>query len=247
MSVKLASVVAVLAAALAVVPATASPDAPAVRQCRGGVLHPVGTPAMSWAGVVARSDVRAYRRPGKRVLAHFGRLNQNHYPTTFLVVGAIVTRRCTASWYRVKLPMRPNGVIGYVRPADVAVQKVRTRIEVDLSRRVLRFFRGRTLRLKARVAIGSISTPTPIGRFYVNQRLRARDPNGPYGPAALGISAFSDVLQGWTQGGPIAIHGTNAPWSIGQAVSHGCIRLPNATLRRLFAAVPGGTPVVIHP
>jgi lipoprotein-anchoring transpeptidase ErfK/SrfK len=51
--------------------------------------------------------------------------------------------------------------------------------------------------------------------------------NGPYGPAALGISAFSNVLTGWAQGGPIAIHGTNAPWSIGRAVSNGCIRVPS--------------------
>ena len=53
-------------------------------------------------------------------------------------------------------------------------------------------------------------------------------------------------ITGWTQGGPIAIHGTNEPWSIGHDVSNGCIRLPNATLKRLFDAVPAGTPVVIR-
>src|SRR5437588_24459 len=64
---------------------------------------------------------------------------------------------------------------------------------------------------------------------------------------AIGISAFSNVLTGWTQGGPVAIHGTDEPWSIGRAVSNGCIRLPNALLRRLFRATPAGTPVVVHP
>jgi lipoprotein-anchoring transpeptidase ErfK/SrfK len=80
----------------------------------------------------------------------------------------------------------------------------------------------------------------------VNQRLIPTDPAGPLGPGAIGISAFSSVLTGWTQGGPIAIHGTNEPSSIGEAVSNGCIRLPNETLRRVFAMVLAGTPVLIR-
>jgi lipoprotein-anchoring transpeptidase ErfK/SrfK len=55
------------------------------------------------------------------------------------------------------------------------------------------------------------------------------------------------VLTDWVQGGPIAIHGTDDPGSIGQPVSNGCVRVPNATLRRLLRATPAGTPVVIHP
>ena len=62
----------------------------------------------------------------------------------------------------------------------------------------------------------------------------------------MGISAFSNVLTGWAQGGPIAIHGTNEPWSIGKAVSNGCIRLPNRILRRLFPQALNGTPVLIR-
>jgi lipoprotein-anchoring transpeptidase ErfK/SrfK len=73
------------------------------------------------------------------------------------------------------------------------------------------------------------------------------DTNGPFGPGAIGVSAYSNVLTGWTQGGPVAIHGTNEPWSIGRAVSNGCIRLPNDTLRKLFAVAVAGTPVIIHP
>jgi lipoprotein-anchoring transpeptidase ErfK/SrfK len=80
----------------------------------------------------------------------------------------------------------------------------------------------------------------------VNQRLIPDDPSGPFGPGAVGISAFSDVLTGWTQGGPIAIHGTNEPSSIGHAVSNGCIRLPNTVLRRVFAEALAGTPVLIR-
>jgi lipoprotein-anchoring transpeptidase ErfK/SrfK len=240
-------VVGAVVAVLVAVPTTAS-SAPVSGNpnCRGGVLHPVGTPTTAYAAVVGRSGADAFRKPGGPRLRHFARLNVNRYPTTFSIVGAIVTRTCSASWYRVKLPIRPNGTAGYVRPADVVVQSVRTRIEIDLSARRLSFYRGRTLVIRTPVAVGSTATPTPIGRFYVNQRLVPTNPYGAFGPAALGVSAFSEVLTGWAQGGPIGIHGTNAPWSIGRAVSNGCIRVPNATLKRLFAATPGGTPVVIH-
>ena len=69
---------------------------------------------------------------------------------------------------------------------------------------------------------------------------------GPFGPGAIGISAFSNVLTGWAQGGPVAIHGTNEPWSIGHAVSNGCIRLPNTTLLKVFREAVAGTPVIIR-
>ncbi|HSS74630.1 MAG TPA: L,D-transpeptidase [Gaiellaceae bacterium] len=244
---KFVSVVAFLAAALAVVPATAFPARPPGKKtCHGGVLYPVGTATAAYAALV-KSEARVFRKPGGAELKRFAKLNENGYPTTFGLVGAVLTRTCAASWYRVKLPMRPNGIIGYVRPADVLVHRVTAWIDIDLSARQLRFFTGRKLLLKTPVAVGSPATPTPVGRFYVNQRIIATNPSGPYGPAALGVSAFSNVLTGWAQGGPIGIHGTNAPWSIGRAVSNGCIRVPNGTLKRLFSATIGGEPVVIHP
>ena len=243
--VKIVSLIVVLAAALAALPGTGSARE-AQKGCRAGVLHRVGTDTTAFAAVV-RGKTKAYRHPAGHALATFGKLNQNGYPTTFSIVGAVLDARCWATWYRVKLPMRPNGVVGYVKPHAVTVAKVAARIEVDLSARTLTFFRRGKRVLRTSVAVGSPSTPTPIGRFYVNQRLLPTDPSGPYGPAALGVSAFSDVLTGWAQGGPIGIHGTNADWSIGRAVSNGCIRVPNATITRIFARSPGGTPVVIHP
>jgi lipoprotein-anchoring transpeptidase ErfK/SrfK len=243
--VKLGPVVILLAGALAVALATATPARPAEVRCRAGVLHRVGTGTTAFAAV-AKGQVRVYRRPGRPPLARLKRLNENGYPTTFLIVGAITTRSCDASWYRVNLPMRPNGVVGYVRPWGVRVHRVRTRIEIDLSARRLIFFRRGHRVLSTPIAVGSPATPTPTGRFYVNQRLLPSNPYGPFGPAALGVSAFSPVLTGWAQGGPIGIHGTNAPWSIGRPVSNGCIRVPNRTLQRLFNATRGGTPVVIH-
>ena len=144
------------------------------------------------------------------------------------------------------MPLRPNGVSGFVPAREVEVGTVRTRVVVSISRRRLTLYRSGRKVLTVPVAVGSSATPTPTGSFYVNQRLIPSDPSGPFGPAAIGISAFSNVLTGWVQGGPIAIHGTNEPWSIGHAVSNGCIRVHNAVLRRLFRTTPAGTPVVIR-
>jgi lipoprotein-anchoring transpeptidase ErfK/SrfK len=167
-------------------------------------------------------------------------------PTVFSIRGGRLDKSCRPEWFLVQLPIRPNGVTGWIHASDVDIYEVRTRITVDLSARRVTLFRDGRRVLTSRAAIGSSATPTPTGSFYVNQRLVPTDPSGPFGPGAVGISSFSNVLTGWTQGGPIAIHGTNAPWSIGQAVSNGCIRLPNPTLRRLFRLAIAGTPVVVH-
>jgi len=123
--------------------------------------------------------------------------------------------------------------------------EVRTRVRVDLSdRRLTLFADGRPV-LRAPVAVGAPSTPTPRGRFFVVERIRVTDPSGPYGAAALALSAFSEKLTYWPDGGPVAIHGTNSPNSIGKAVSHGCVRLGAGDLKRLFSRVELGTPVEI--
>jgi lipoprotein-anchoring transpeptidase ErfK/SrfK len=181
------------------------------------------------------------------VLARFGPTNANGYPTVFAVVGIVVRRDCTPTWYRVELPLKPNGSTGYVRAASLAVARVRTRIEVSVSGRRLTLYRRGKPVLHAPVAVGAPATPTPTGSYYVDQRLLPDDPNGPFGPEAIGISAYSNVLTGWTQGGPVAIHGTNEPWSIGGNVSNGCIRLPNTILRKVFPLAVAGTPVIISP
>ncbi len=225
-------------------PSAQKPPTPAGAQCRPGASG-VGSAQVAVAAVVRRQAV-AYRRPGGHPFARFGRLNQNGVPTVFRVLEAVRARDCTSRWYRVQLPIKPNGVTGYVRAASVQMERVRTRIVVDLSARRLTFFRNGRRVLGTTVAVGSQATPTPTGSYYVNQRLVPLDTSGPFGPGAIGISAFSTVLTGWTQGGPVAIHGTNEPWSIGRAVSNGCVRVDNRVLRRLFAETPAGTPVQIR-
>jgi hypothetical protein len=214
-------------------------------RCLDGARRPLGNDRVAYAAIV-RGHAVAYHAPRRLPFARFGRLNVNGVPTVFSVVGEIVDSRCAARWYHVELPLRPNGTTGWVRARDVWVEKVQTKLLVDLSERRVFFYRNGRLVLHAPVAIGTRATPTPRGRYYVNQRLVPSNPRGPYGPGAIGISAFSNVLTGWAQGGPVAIHGTNEPWLIGRAVSNGCIRVRNDVLRRLFRAVPAGTPVIIR-
>jgi lipoprotein-anchoring transpeptidase ErfK/SrfK len=214
------------------------------RVCKTAVVQ-AGKPNVAVSAIVHSSAV-AYRRPGAKPFARFARLNVNGFPTVFRVLDVVRARNCSARWYRVQLPIRPNGVTGFVRASAVGTGPVRSRVVVDLSAKRLTLYRRGRAVLHAPVAVGSPATPTPLGRYYVNQRLIPPDPGGPYGPAAIGISAYSNVLTGWAQGGPIAIHGTNEPWSIGHAVSNGCIRVHNDVLKRLFQVTPAGTPVVIR-
>jgi lipoprotein-anchoring transpeptidase ErfK/SrfK len=216
------------------------------RTCSADGFHRLGSAKLAYAAVV-RSQAVVSRRPAGRPFARFGRLNVNGVPTIFSIRGVRVDGRCRPSSYLVQVPKRPNGVTAWVPAAQVAVARLRTRIVVDLSEKRVTLYRTGSRVLTTSAAIGSPATPTPTGSFYVNQRLIPRDKTGPFGPGAVGISAFSNVLTGWTQGGPIAIHGTNAPWSIGKAVSNGCIRIPNPALRRLFAQALNGTPVLIRP
>jgi lipoprotein-anchoring transpeptidase ErfK/SrfK len=214
------------------------------RTCADGSFHRLGSSRVAYAAIV-RSRAAVSHRPGGRAFAGFRTLNVNRVPTIFSIRGAVVDAKCDPKSYLVQIPRRPNGVTGWVPAVQVDTATLKTRIVVDLSERRVTLFRDGKKILSSKAAIGAPATPTPTGRFYVNQRLIPTDPTGPFGPGAVGISAYSNVLTGWTQGGPIAIHGTNAPWSIGQAVSNGCIRIPNAKLRRVFAQALNGTPVLI--
>jgi lipoprotein-anchoring transpeptidase ErfK/SrfK len=213
--------------------------------CKAGTERKLRSRSLAFAGVATRR-VTAYRKPGRQALRTFRRMNVNDFPTVFGVLAAVQDRACRPTWYRVQLPIRPNGSVGYVRAGTIELVAVRSRIVVDLSERRLSYYSGGKLVHRLTTAVGSKSTPTPTGRYYVNQRLIPTDPTGPYGPAAIGISAFSPVLIYWPQGGPIAIHGTNNPSSIGKPTSNGCLRLANDDLMLIWNKTPAGTPVVIR-
>ena len=131
--------------------------------------------------------------------------------------------------------------------ADVELRSVSTHIQVDLEARTLTLFDNGQAVLSTPVAIGSAEYPTPTGMFSVTDKLQDPNPDGAYGPYALGLSGRSEVLTDFAGGdGQIGIHGTNDPSSIGQAVSHGCIRVPNEVITQLNELLPLGTPVVVR-
>ena len=237
--------------AATVAPAAAAPGegrppaSAAATGCEPGSLRPLRSERIAYAAL-APTGVTAYRRPGGAALRVFGPVNENGVATVLGVLAARIDDSCRPRWYRVQLPLRPNGATGWVRAGDVELATVRSRIEVDLSARRVTLLRDGAPVLTATAAIGSGATPTPTGSYYVNQRLRAPDPTGAFGPGAVGISAFSPALPSWPQGGPIAIHGTNAPDLLGFAVSHGCVRVRNDELERIYRLAEEGTPVIIR-
>jgi hypothetical protein len=125
-------------------------DAP---RCRSGSAR-LGSAHVTVVAVV-RTHARAYRRPGARPFARFRHLNQNGFPTVFRVLTALRGADCSARWYRVQLPIRPNGVTGYVRASAVETGRVRARVLVDLSAKRLTLFRSGKRILRTRVAVGS--------------------------------------------------------------------------------------------
>jgi lipoprotein-anchoring transpeptidase ErfK/SrfK len=205
----------------------------------------IGGTGLAYAAY-AKGRVQARTSPGGKVVRSFGRRNQNDAPTVFGVASVVLDRMCQPVGYQVQLPIRPNGSTGFVSSRSVTLRPVRTRVEVDLTAHRLTLYRDGEQVLTTAIGIGAEYTPTPTGSYYVNQMLRADNPRGVYGPGAIGISAYSPTLRDWEQGGPIAIHGTNAPSSVGRSVSHGCIRVQNVDLLRLYRIVRPGSPVVVH-
>ncbi len=163
-----------------------------------------------------------------------------------MAIGKRVNAACEATWYRVRLPAKPNGITGWVKAAGLVSEQTGTRIQVDLSARHLDLYRLSERVLRVPVAIGHVDTPTPTGSFYVDVRYNLTDRAGPYGPGLLGIAAYSEAEQGWAAGNPIAIHGTNAPSLIGSRASNGCIRVHNEDIVRIMKLAPTGTPVEIR-
>ena len=169
----------------------------------------------------------------------------NPIPTGASLVFQVIS--ADGDWLEVLLPMRPNGSKGWILAEGVEVSETPYRIEIDVSgHRLVVWNRGELL-VDTPIAIGTGTTPTPIGSFYLTELVRPTNPNGPYGTYAYGISGFSESLTEYRGGnGVIGIHGTNEPASLGTDVSHGCIRVANDVMDTMASYLPLGTPVIIR-
>jgi L,D-transpeptidase catalytic domain len=148
-------------------------------------------------------------------------------------------------WVLVPLPGRTNGVEGWV-PASALGEAHTTHEHIRVDRASLRLtlYRADTAIWSAPVGVGRPALPTPAGHFYVTEKLISTEPVV-YGPYALGTSAYAPTLSEWPGGGVVGIHGTDEPWLIPGRPSHGCIRLRNADITRLWQLVQVGTPIEI--
>src|SRR6266403_2258950 len=134
----------------------------------------------------------------------------------------------------------------------------KTRVKVDVKTNMLGVFDGDKIIAAYPVTVGSKQTATPIGEWKVrgvaklptfryDERMlkhgeRSKNfhilPPGPNNP--VGVVWIALNKRG------IGIHGTDDPNTIGQAVSHGCIRLANWDVVRLAGRVKAGVPVSVH-
>jgi len=142
-------------------------------------------------------------------------------------------------------------------PTAVSSPQVSTReIVLQLSKRTISLRENGKVISSWPVAIGDPSTPTPVGRFTVQNKVvnpkyqstksgkinATVGPNGPLGDRWLGFQ----------QSGPnqYGIHGTPSAWSwtvtSRAAVTNGCVRMLHEHVRKLFDLVDVGTPVIVQ-
>ena len=190
----------------------------------------------------ARSELAVYADPWSKVPSEV-------LPAATILGTPTVVRIIdppSGGWAQVSLPGRPNGRTGWIRLGDVDLTVVSTTIRVDLSARQLEVWENGTLLVSTPVAVGSATSPTPTGVFFVTDAIDMTANPGAWGPFAFGLSARSDVITEFNGGdGIIGIHGTNRPSSIGEARSLGCVRLPNEMILELAKVIELGTTVEI--
>jgi hypothetical protein len=189
-------------------------------------------------------SVKLRGEPGGRTVARVAARTEFGSPAVLSVA------RTRGDWLGVVSSALPNGKLGWVRKGDDAVRSAavaHVSISVDLSERALELRRGRRLLRRMRVAVGRPGSSTPTGRFAVTDKLAGSRYGPYYGCCILALSGKQpNPPPGWRGGNRIAIHGTNAPGSLGQASSAGCVRASDADLRVLMRRVPMGTPVFVH-
>lgn len=110
----------------------------------------------------------------------------------------------------------------------------RVRIVIDVAQHSLTVLDGDQIIKEFPVGVGKSSTPSPLGEWKIIQKSTSWG-NG-FGTRWMRLSVP------W---GIFGIHGTDKPYSVGQSLSHGCIRMRNKDVEALYPLVSIGTPVKI--
>jgi lipoprotein-anchoring transpeptidase ErfK/SrfK len=208
---------------------------------RAAPSQPVVVPAsgyLEWSRVVVRAKPSA-TAPKIATLTEF---EPDFRRRVILALDVKLNKKGKAAWYKISLPGRPNGRTGWVTAPGLSLRPVYREVAIRRSQRVLELRDRGKLLLRTKVAVGAPGMETPRGTFYVIWGFRPPDPF--LGVWAFATSAYSRLSE-WPGGGIVGIHGTSAPQFLGQAVSHGCVRLSNSAILVLKRYVRAGTPIRI--
>ncbi|GGL18467.1 hypothetical protein Sme01_72630 [Sphaerisporangium melleum] len=148
-------------------------------------------------------------------------------------------------WMRVLLPSRPNRSTGWIHAADGQIKQSRSpyQVRIDLSDRRMAILKDGRETGSWKVGIGTRQTPTPVGRTFL---LASLAPSGvDYSPVILPLGSHSEKLRTYDGGpGTIGLHGWPDSGVFGEAISHGCVRLPKPALDAA-THLPLGTMILI--
>jgi hypothetical protein len=195
------------------------------------------------AVAIVRRSVPLRARPNGRMVARARRW------TEFGDQRVMSIAQQRGPWLGVVATERPNGKLAWIhmKHRGLAFRRTAYSLHADLSGRWLELRRGGRRIRRLSVAIGRPGSETPTGRFAVTDKLHGPTYGSYYGCCILALNGHQPKLPaGWQGGNRLAIHGTNAPGSIGAAASAGCLRAADADLRVLMRRVPLGTPVFIR-
>lgn len=127
-----------------------------------------------------------------------------------------------------------------------------TSLVVDLSDRQVFVYHGDQLARQYAIAVGQAGWETPTGDFRVE--LMQRNPywKHPITGEVIPTGDRNPLGRHWIgfwsdQRTQVGFHGTNREELIGQAVSHGCLRMRNQDVEALYKQVAVGTPVIVRP
>ncbi len=198
-----------------------------------------------WANAAYRGNIFSLPDTHSR---HVGRLRwdtEDGFPEVYLLLRSHLDVQ-GREWVKLRVPGRPNGLIGWVRRQALdSFHVTHKRIVIDRRRLTMTVYANGHRRWSAPVGIGKRSTPTPAGNFWIRERFKVTDRRSPYAPYALGTSAYSSLSE-WPGGGVVGIHGDwNQPRLIPGRPSHGCIRLHRPDATWLAHHAGPGTPLLI--
>lgn len=140
----------------------------------------------------------------------------------------------------------PFAIPSFAQTTKTSAERAMRVVLVSIPDRKLAVIDGGNVVATFSVAVGAAASPSPTGEFQIVSRVA----NPTYYRPGTVIPSGKDNPVGtrWvglSQKG-YGIHGTNAPRSVGQAASHGCIRLRNRDMERLFTMLRVGDVVQIH-